>query len=660
MDPVQVANNRRETTTPRKKRTCRFYRQHGGCRKGEDCPFLHQGVESQMGSLNNNEVAAAAANEKRPNPRAHQKRRPRAMNKPNSSKIDETSSQISSIVVAEPSHSDSVKYADSNGSMPKIVHPSQVTTADRPVTTRPTRTSLTPSKEISFLERMREANEFSPCEPFSKNDSGELILPLSFRLVVVSSDPDFPYDMNRLYLEVAMPTGYPKDPCTVKVLNQDMPTFLSEYIERALNCAAKDFCGRCHVREMLKFADRNLEALIDQAAEAFKLSEERRVAGIEISVSAPAVKAATKVGDESRYAEGVLTNRPPAHSSKGSVGGTASDSEGAGSDTTNSSIEPGGGGSKAEPFGEIPASGTEIRLRDVNLKLEGIAVLAMLALRLEVSCLRCSTKTVTSFEPTATECGDSCSKCGEAFYLQLRRALVVAADKKARALGFLDIIGCKPVDVIYSQCTFRITCENCSNTLSVNDVSRDSPLVERCWTCHAKMVLELGGQRFVTIRSAGEIQKLIDKAMARRSKAKPNGPGGASGGGGGGGSQGSGVRKGQSLPDQGACKHYKKSHRWLRFPCCGRAFPCDVCHEEASDGHEMQWANRMICGYCSTEQPYSGNKPCNGCSKALAGNSRRTRFWEGGKGCRDTSKLSKNDPRKNRERHKKKTQKSKS
>lgn len=26
-----------------------------------------------------------------------------------------------------------------------------------------------------------------------------------------------------------------------------------------------------------------------------------------------------------------------------------------------------------------------------------------------------------------------------------------------------------------------------------------------------------------------------------------------------------GIKEGQSLPDNGSCKHYKKSHRWLRY-----------------------------------------------------------------------------------------------
>ena len=39
-----------------------------------------------------------------------------------------------------------------------------------------------------------------------------------------------------------------------------------------------------------------------------------------------------------------------------------------------------------------------------------------------------------------------------------------------------------------------------------------------------------------------------------------------------------------------------------RFPCCGKAYPCDVCHNDAEKDHEMKYANRMICGFCAKEQ----------------------------------------------------------
>lgn len=43
------------------------------------------------------------------------------------------------------------------------------------------------------------------------------------------------------------------------------------------------------------------------------------------------------------------------------------------------------------------------------------------------------------------------------------------------------------------------------------------------------------------------------------------------------------------------CTHF------FRFPCCGRTYPCDVCHDENQD-HPMELATRMICGFCAKEQ----------------------------------------------------------
>lgn len=39
------------------------------------------------------------------------------------------------------------------------------------------------------------------------------------------------------------------------------------------------------------------------------------------------------------------------------------------------------------------------------------------------------------------------------------------------------------------------------------------------------------------------------------------------------------YKQGESLPKNGACSHYKHSYRFFRFPCCGKAFPCDICHD---------------------------------------------------------------------------------
>ena len=136
---------------------------------------------------------------------------------------------------------------------------------------------------------------------------------------------------------------------------------------------------------------------------------------------------------------------------------------------------------------------------------------------------------------------------------------------------------------------------------------------EHCHTCHSLCKLHLTKVHFETVGGGTEAKKSVSAVKAEKKK-------------------GEGVG---ALPRTGLCKHYRKSHRWLRFPCCDKAYPCDRCHEEENeDGHEMAWANRMICGYCGTEQHYS-NKPCR-CGRELTQGT--TEHWEGGKGCRDKTK----------------------
>lgn len=75
----------------------------------------------------------------------------------------------------------------------------------------------------------------------------------------------------------------------------------------------------------------------------------------------------------------------------------------------------------------------------------------------------------------------------------------------------------------------------------------------------------------------------------------------------------------------------------------------------------MELATRMICGFCSKEQPFSTNKPCVRCDKMLSGT--RSSHWEGGKGCRNQVTMSRKDSRKyshvNKVISKKKTKRSK-
>ena len=101
------------------------------------------------------------------------------------------------------------------------------------------------------------------------------------------------------------------------------------------------------------------------------------------------------------------------------------------------------------------------------------------------------------------------------------------------------------------------------------------------------------------------------------------------------------IQEGKELPDCGACKHYRHSLRWFRFSCCNKIFPCDICHDEASD-HNNEFAKTILCGFCACEQS-SSNKLCQKCGKMFNKSEGGKKFWEGGKGCRDPKFLNSRD-----------------
>jgi uncharacterized CHY-type Zn-finger protein len=66
---------------------------------------------------------------------------------------------------------------------------------------------------------------------------------------------------------------------------------------------------------------------------------------------------------------------------------------------------------------------------------------------------------------------------------------------------------------------------------------------------------------------------------------------------------------GQTVDEQTRCVHYR-SHKdiiAIKFACCGRYYPCHLCHEEAESHQAMQWqikergTKAILCGACSTE-----------------------------------------------------------
>lgn len=267
--------------------------------------------------------------------------------------------------------------------------------------------------------------------------------------------------------------------------------------------------------------------------------------------------------------------------------------------------------------GETPERGTMVSFP--SIELHGIELLQLAILGISIKCERCKTlNEVTGLKPDV-EKTTSCKKCATAFAVKFRQTLIHMNSTRA---GFLDLAGCKVADMLPS--TFVPTCERCSTPAPGLVSVRGSSVTNVCRDCHGHFTFKIPEVKFLFITPGS---RPPPTSGPRRKQEKL------------------GLHAGDQLPDKGTCSHYRKSYRWFRFSCCSRVHPCDKCHDKQED-HINEWANRIICGWCSREQNYSSAvEACRFCGRFLIGKKGRG-FWEGGKGTRDRTTMSRKDPRK--------------
>jgi len=250
-----------------------------------------------------------------------------------------------------------------------------------------------------------------------------------------------------------------------------------------------------------------------------------------------------------------------------------------------------------------------------------------------VRCNRCDRP--AAFDLSGVHVEDSykrarCAKCAQILSIGLRPCLVHA---ESWALCYLDSSTCIVSDVL--SVSLRASCLECLDDLETQPAVRAARREAACRHCHKKVAFTV--RSFVVEPLAGSAEPTggaLKRQASNAERARARQPQ---------------LTEGTPLPDSGACAHFGKSLRWLRFPCCGRAYPCPVCHELDGGANEACLssvrATRMICGRCSREQNIS-SKPCEGCGFAMARKAGGGGHWEGGGGSRNTAQLSRKDARK--------------
>uniref|UniRef100_K3W784 CHY-type domain-containing protein n=1 Tax=Globisporangium ultimum (strain ATCC 200006 / CBS 805.95 / DAOM BR144) TaxID=431595 RepID=K3W784_GLOUD len=283
---------------------------------------------------------------------------------------------------------------------------------------------------------------------------------------------------------------------------------------------------------------------------------------------------------------------------------------------------------------EPEVTGSQIRLED--LFLHQIGTLIPHRLVCQVQCNNCPLKFDAKLGLDSASIRKWCPRCSVLHLVSLRP---VFAHAGSSILAYVDTNeNCGVVDVVPSE--LLATCLECGNEVLFPSVTPGRRSEHACFSCHTKLALMI--KRYVvghvssTATSCGKANASSSPQLSPKSKQKQGG-----------------AKKvvenfvlGQPLPQKGACEHYKHSFRWFRFQCCGKAFPCDVCHDSSDcpQANMGKIASRMICGLCSKEQS-SAIKECS-CGNKVGRKKIVTSYWEGGMGCRDSNMMSQNDKKK--------------
>lgn len=434
------------------------------------------------------------------------------------------------------------------------------------------------------------------------------------------TDPDWPFVVKEFSLHVEFPTGYPADlfKLSVKESEKFPPgfcTYLNEEIEvwlenRKSHRDNKDLA----FRPFLKWFDKSLKDLFTHALTKIKLEQQAQQAGIKLIPFNKILPNNAAVDGEviSNEEDTTVNNEEPATAQSVNVVDAVKVEE----DTSDNNAS----NQNENRSSKRVKKGTEMKFLDLVLN-ENIGTLTLPSVRLTIECERCRKRVDVSLVEKKTYTG-TCTKCNVQHIVAYHSEFI---HQHSPVVGYLHIQGCSAFDLILTDSKLVLNCLNCNKDNSMKGMAYGSKN-HICHHCNKEMGIKIRSTKFLKLQAANGLLSTKKEAQSVRKKPVKD----------------ASVKPGEALPDNGICKHYKKSYRWLRFPCCGKLYPCDICHDEKEEGdHEQKFASRMVCGFCSKEQPFSKDKPCVHCNANLTRS--KSAHWEGGKGCRDRTKMARDD-----------------
>ncbi|GMS85781.1 hypothetical protein PENTCL1PPCAC_7956, partial [Pristionchus entomophagus] len=656
---------RKKSAPTRKPRPCRFFNTPQGCKLAENCPFPHRPPRATVPKdatvpkkVNGTEDGpkSEAGTVPKPTTKAPRKRPParcRNFNSENGCKLGEACPfrhlppkgprKEPEVVPAFPSGTDPIQPGT-------VVQPPLVPNGPRvaqcPV--RPLEAMVNEEQrgseeqkkiveaEIAYLKRRFKGTEVEV------NEEGRTAIRFTYEI----SEPDWPFDTSSvrlsLLLEIDHPVEAPSILCRVVDNPGSIPHMLAIHIGRTLRSEIetrhteneKRGSFGAYGKWLIHRLDKTILELFVEGLRKMKMHLQAQMAGISLVMPSEEEEEEEKKKKVDNFLQDLadqMENLEVEEDEEDEDSDESEDEEGDGSGRKMEGIEEEEEGEEKEEGGERKPKEKptmEMQLNWANSS-ENVATLEAEALRFVLKCARCGEvreEDVRIVEGSGKRTA-RCEKCAHAQSIEVTRSLVHAA---CATIALIRAQGCRPIDMVLLHSHLRFVCLQCSKMDSVQNLSFGSTHKSWCRGCHSLIEFVILSAKFTGLfgrEQDEEAAKNVPKS--RRPKAVKE-------------SIGAVIVEGEPLPDMGTCKHYKKSYRWFRFPCCGRLFPCDTCHEETVKGeHEMKVANRMVCGHCSKEQPYSSSKPCVGCDAATT--RKRTQFWEGGKGCRDQNSMNRND-----------------
>ncbi|TMS32236.1 hypothetical protein L596_000103 [Steinernema carpocapsae] len=579
---------------------CRNFNTPEGCRFGDKCRYSHEAADK------NEEGAVKEL------PRA---RKPRQRNtKKSKAAVEE--SQTRPEAAADAKQEGSVP-------VPVTVQPPKVNPAR--VAVRPKKAACSAADKGTPVHRQIYNSEIHYIRrryPTSKKtevpDSTALTFPYEI------TNPEWVFDVKELEFTLTIDTEHPYVAPSIRVVRTDvLPEVLCKHIDDHLNELIMKKIAEYEASDsfeivgkwLIRVIDRQIFSLFVSGLRKTKMVKEAEACGITVAKLPPPVKLDPR--DEKPVLLMKTGSECPAVASEEQ--GDEKENVASAEATQETSSE---SDAQEKSLSESP-SAIEVRF-NWNDYTRNIGTLKARSMMFAVSCLKCPATGYFDCRESQKR-ASRCKRCGVGQSVFFKSEFVHANSNVA---GYVQIKGCKPVDCILLSCKFVASCLKCNREFDVANLSNGVVNKSWCHDCHTKCEFAIYTASF---HGNFNLIAMEDPTAPRKPQKKKVDLGPV-------------IVVGQPLPDRGTCQHYKKSFRWFRFPCCGKTFPCDVCHEEAKMGHEISYANRIICGMCSFEQNFAKDKPCTNCNESTV--KTKSTFWEGGKGCRNKLFMNKNDERK--------------